>query len=87
MLRRSLHCVITGLGQFCLDLLDPGPDLGERHVIGRLDLGALDEQPVQLGDAHAGLLGRGRLTVRNRQVTILAHLLGHRPDRYLCFTP
>ncbi len=31
---------ITGLIKFRLDLLDAGPDLGERHVIGRLDLGA-----------------------------------------------
>ncbi len=41
MLRRGLHCVITGLGQFRLDLLDPRPDLGKRHVARRLDLGAV----------------------------------------------
>ena len=51
MLRRSRRCVITGLGQFRLYLLDPGPDLGESHLTRRFDLGALDEQPMQLGDA------------------------------------
>ncbi len=39
-------------GQFGLDGLDPVLSLFEGHVAGRLDLGAVNQQPVQLGDAH-----------------------------------
>ena len=83
MLRRSLHCFITGLGQFRLDLFDPRPDLGKGHVARRLDLGAIHQQPMELGNTHGTLLSRGSLLVLNRQVSIRTHLLGLRTDRNL----